>query len=70
MDQLNGKRTRWGTLVLILAVSIAVVSVTLFHVPFATVGLLLVCPLLMAGMHGLGHDRNDGMSSGQSRSHS
>ncbi|MFN8233176.1 MAG: DUF2933 domain-containing protein [Actinomycetota bacterium] len=37
---------------------VVVVAITLFRLPLATIftlGLLLVCPLLMMGMHGGGH---------------
>jgi len=42
----------------LLALGAVVVAVTLFRVPLATVftlGVLLICPLLMIGMHSGGH---------------
>jgi hypothetical protein len=44
--------------VLLVLAGAVVVAVTLFRVPLATVftlGVLLICPLLMVGMHGGGH---------------
>lgn len=52
MNERGGRRR--GTLAIVL-VGAAILSVTLLKVPLATVllvGLLLLCPLLMAGMHG------------------
>ena len=40
-----------------------VLAVTLFRIPLATVfilGLVLLCPLLMVGMHGGGHGHRGG----------
>lgn len=48
---------RWRT-PLLLAAAAAVLAVTVFQVPLGTLlvlGLLLVCPLMMVGMHGRGH---------------
>jgi hypothetical protein len=45
--------------VLLLVAGVVFVAVTFFRVPLATVftlGVLLICPLLMVGMHGGGHD--------------
>ena len=42
-----------------VALGVAVVALTVFKVPLGTLlllGLVLLCPLLMAGMHGGGHD--------------
>jgi hypothetical protein len=53
----EGRRPRLRTSLLVAA-GVVVVAVTLFRVPLATVftlGVLLVCPLLMVGMHGGGH---------------
>jgi len=53
---LEGRRPKLRTVLLALAA--VVVAVTLFRVPLATVftlGVLLICPLLMIGMHGGGH---------------
>ena len=51
---------RTGKLPLIaVALVAAAIGATVFKVPFGTLllfGLLLLCPLLMAGMHGGGHD--------------
>lgn len=60
MTPLEARRPKLRTVVLALA-GVVVVAVTLFRVPLATVftlGLLLVCPLLMIGMHGGGHGRH------------
>lgn len=57
MDRIDAKRTRLGP-VLVILTGLVVLAVMLFRVPLATVftlGLLLVCPLLMVGMHGGGH---------------
>ena len=57
MDALEGKAPQLRTALLTLA-GVIVVAVTLFRVPLATVftlGVLLICPLLMVGMHGGGH---------------
>jgi len=48
--------------ILLVAAAVALLGVTVFKVPLATIlliGLLLVCPLMMVGMHsgGHGHDR-------------
>ena len=56
MTPLEGRRPRLRT-VLLAAAGVVVVAVTL-RVPLATVftlGVLLICPLLMFGMHGGGH---------------
>ena len=56
MTPLEGRRPKLRTVLLALAA--VVVAVTLFRVPLATVftlGVLLICPLLMIGMHGGGH---------------
>ena len=56
MTPLEGRRPRLRT-VLLAAAGVVVVAVTL-RVPLATVftlGVLLICPLLMVGMHGGGH---------------
>ncbi len=57
MDRIDAKRTRLAPALVIVA-GLVVLAVMLFRVPLATVftvGLLLVCPLLMVGMHGGGH---------------
>lgn len=56
MDRIDGRRTKLRT-VLLIAAGLGVLAVMLFRVPLATVfslGVLLICPLLMVGMHG-GH---------------
>jgi Protein of unknown function (DUF2933) len=56
MTPLEGKRPKLR--IVLLALGAVVVAVTLFRVPLATVftlGVLLICPLLMIGMHGGGH---------------
>jgi hypothetical protein len=53
---LEGRRPKLRT-VLLAGAGVIIVAVTL-RVPLATVftlGLLLICPLLMVGMHGGGH---------------
>jgi hypothetical protein len=58
VSPLGEKRPGIPTLILVLA-GVVLVAVTLFRVPLATVftlGLVLICPLLMVGMHG-GHHR-------------
>ena len=53
MDANDVKRTKLGSRVLVASV-LVVIAVTLFRVPLATVftlGVLLICPLLMMGMH-------------------
>jgi sugar phosphate permease len=57
MNRIDDKRTRFAPVIVIVA-GLIVLAVTLFRVPLATVftvGLLLVCPLLMVGMHAAGH---------------
>lgn len=57
MKPLEGRRPK-ARAVLLAMVGIVIVAVTLFRVPLATVfglGVLLICPLLMVGMHGGGH---------------
>lgn len=57
MTPFEGRRPKLRTLLLALG-GVIVVAVTLFRVPLATVftlGVLLICPLLMIGMHGGGH---------------
>lgn len=57
MSPLGEKRLGLRTLILVLA-GVVLVAVTLFRVPLATVftlGLVLICPLLMVGMHGGDH---------------
>ncbi|HEX6581783.1 MAG TPA: DUF2933 domain-containing protein [Actinomycetota bacterium] len=54
MEANDVKRTKLGSRVLVASV-LVVIAVTLFRVPLATVftlGVLLICPLLMMGMHG------------------
>jgi hypothetical protein len=54
---LEGRRPKLRT-VLLAGAGAVIVAVTLFRVPLATVftlGVLLICPLLMAGMHGGRH---------------
>lgn len=66
MDRIDAKRTRFGP-VLVILTGLVVLAVMLFQVPLATVftlGLLLVCPLLMAGMHGGGHANHADQSRG------
>ena len=61
MDANDVKQSRVLSRVLIATVLI-VLAVTLFRVPLATVftlGVLLICPLLMVGMHG-GHGGGHG----------
>ena len=56
MTPLEGRRPKLRT-VLLAAAGVVLVAVTL-RVPLATVftlGVLLICPLLMVGMHGGGH---------------
>lgn len=56
MDRIDSKRTKPRTVVLVAA-GLVVLAVTLSRIPLATVfslGVLLICPLLMVGMHG-GH---------------
>lgn len=55
------KQAKLRTRVLV-ATGLVVLAVTLFRVPLATVftlGVLLICPLLMVGMHG-GHGGGHG----------
>ena len=57
MKPLEGKRPKAQTVLFAMA-AMVVVAVTLFRVPLATVftlGVLLICPLLMVGMHRGGH---------------
>lgn len=57
MTPLEGRRPNLPTVLFALG-GVVVVAVTLFRVPLATVftlGVLLICPLLMVGMHGGGH---------------
>ena len=64
MDRIEGGRRRLQTLLLIV-VGVVFIAVTLFRVPLATVftlGLLLICPLLMVGMHGGGRGIEDATS--------
>ena len=66
MDRMEGRRTKLRTVVLV-AVGLAVLAVMLFRVPLATVfslGLLLICPLLMVGMHGRHHGGQASSSDG------
>ena len=61
MDANDVKRAKVRTSVLVATV-LVVLAVTLFRVPLATVftlGVLLICPLLMVGMHG-GHGGGHG----------
>jgi len=54
---LEGRRPKLRT-ALLAGAGVVVVAVTLFRVPLATVfalGVLLICPLLMVGMHGGSH---------------
>jgi len=56
MDRMEGRRRNIPTLLLV-GTAVIVIAVTLFRVPLASVlglGVLLICPLLMVGMHG-GH---------------
>lgn len=56
MTPLEGRRPKLR--IVLLALGAVVVAMTLFRVPLATVftfGVLLICPLLMIGMHGGGH---------------
>lgn len=62
MDRIEGRRMEGRHMrvrtVILVVVGLVVLAVTLFRVPLATVftlGLLLICPLLMVGMHGGGH---------------
>ena len=66
MDRMDRNRTRTWTIALIGGVVVALVMV--FRLPLATVfslGILLVCPLLMVGMHGGPHGGHDGHASGR-----
>ena len=66
MDRIDAKRTRLAP-VLVIVAGLVVLAVMLFRVPIATVftlGLLLVCPLLMVGMHGGGHANHADKSRG------
>lgn len=43
-----------------VALGVALLAVTVFNVPLGTLlllGVLLLCPLLLTGMHGGGHDQ-------------
>ena len=54
------------------AIGAAAVAVGLFRVPLGTVlflGLLLLCPLMMAGMHGGGHSHGQGGGSHEDHTH-
>lgn len=56
---------------ILAAIGAAVVAVGLFGVPLGTVllvGLFLLCPLMMAGMHGGGHSH--GQAGGSHEGHS
>jgi hypothetical protein len=57
VSPLGEKRTGLRTVILGMA-GVVLVAVTLFRVPLATIftlGLVLICPLLMVGMHGRNH---------------
>lgn len=57
MDRIDARRNRLAP-VLVIVAGLVFLAVMLFRVPLATVftvGLLLVCPMLMVGMHGGGH---------------
>ena len=57
MKPLEGKRPTIRAVLLVIA-GMVIVAVTLFRVPLATVfalGVLLICPLLMVGIHGGRH---------------
>jgi sugar phosphate permease len=57
VNPFEGTRPRLRTVLLAVA-AMTLVAVTLFRVPLATIftlGVLLVCPLMMIGMHGGGH---------------
>ena len=66
----SGNRATIPTL-LLLGAGLIVVAVTVFHVPLASVfsiGVLLICPLLMIGMHrGHGSHRADASGPEHSR---
>lgn len=50
-----------------VALGLAVVAVTVFHVPVSTIASLAIfaiCPLMMLGMHGSGHGREPGAKGG------
>lgn len=69
MDQ-GPKEVFRPPLAVLAAVAVAIVAVGLFKVPLGTVlllGLLLLCPLMMAGMHGGGHSH--GQSGGSHDDH-
>lgn len=68
MNGIHQGRSRFGAALLIGAAA-AVVAVALFQAPLATVftfGVVLICPLMMFGMHGShgrhGHTHEDGAS--------
>ena len=71
MKPLQGKRPKVRSVLLPIA-GMVIVAVTLSRVPLATVfalGVLLICPLLMVGMHGghaSGHATADDLSTGPS----
>lgn len=71
MDDMRVGRGRFFT-GLVVGIGLALVVVALFRVPLATVfgfGVLLICPLLMMGMHsGHGGDSNHGGRSHSGRS--
>jgi Protein of unknown function (DUF2933) len=57
VNPFDGARPKLRTVLLALAGTV-VVAVTLFRIPLATVfalGILLICPLMMVGMHGGRH---------------
>lgn len=74
MDVNDGKPTKLRTTVVVATV-LAVLAVMLFRVPLAmvfTIGVLLICPLLMVGMHGAhsgGHGGQGGARGGQGGGH-
>lgn len=56
---------------LIVGAGVVLVAVTVFKVPLASfllLGVVLLCPLMMLGMHGAGH-RHGGTEHGHGTSH-
>jgi hypothetical protein len=69
MDHIDAKRTR-RLPGLVIVGGTAVLALMLFRVPLATVftiGLLLVCPLLMVGMHTRSHGGESAASPSEAR---
>jgi hypothetical protein len=65
MDRIEGKRSRLRTGIFVV-LGLVFLAVTLFRVPLASVfslGVLLICPLLMVGMHRGGHGDGHGADS-------